>query len=189
MNEPMAAEKVVILDRDGTVVVDRRYLSDPAGLEFLPGAAEGLRQLHECGYRLVVITNQSGVGRGLLSLQRLYEIHERFREMVGAVGVRLEEIYFCPHIPEDNCACRKPRLGLLMRAASELHFNPANTIVVGDKVSDVEFGRRAGATTILIASEPSDTHGEAWHGEAAPDFISSDLAGAARTIVHRRNSR
>jgi len=184
MNAPMAAEKVVILDRDGTVVVDRQYLSDPAGLEFLPGASEGLQQLYECGYRLVVITNQSGVGRGLFSLLRLQEIHDRFREMVGAVGVRLEEIYFCPHLPEDDCACRKPRLGLLMRAASELHFNPADAFVIGDKVSDVEFGRRAGATTILIASESSNTH-----GEAAPDFIASDLAVAARTIVRRRNSR
>lgn len=182
MNKSMTTEKVVVLDRDGTVVVDRHYLSEPAGLELLPGAAEGLRQLYECGYKLVVITNQSGVGRGLFSLQRLREIHDRFREMVSVVGARLEEIYYCPHIPEDECACRKPRIGLLMRAASELHFNPANTIVVGDKVSDVEFGRRAGATTILIAPKQSNTH-----SELAPDFVCADLVGAARTIARLRN--
>jgi D-glycero-D-manno-heptose 1,7-bisphosphate phosphatase len=178
MNESQTAEKrVVILDRDGTVVVDRHYLSEPAGLELLPGAAEGLRQLYERGHKLVVITNQSGVGRGLLSLQRLDEIHDRLREMVSAVGARLAEVYFCPHLPEDDCTCRKPRLGLLTRAASELGFNPANTIVIGDKLSDVEFGRRAGATTILIAAEQDATY-----GEHAPHFVAADLAGAAKTI-------
>jgi D-glycero-D-manno-heptose 1,7-bisphosphate phosphatase len=181
MNESVTAEKVVILDRDGTVVVDRHYLSEPDGLELLPGAAEGLRQLYEHGYKLVVITNQSGVGRGLFSLQRLSEIHDRFREMVNAVGARVEEIYFCPHIPEDECDCRKPRLGLLMRAASELHFNPADAIVIGDKMSDMEFGRRAGATTILIAPGHSETC-----GDLAPDFVTANLIDAARIIERLR---
>jgi D-glycero-D-manno-heptose 1,7-bisphosphate phosphatase len=184
MDERETRDKVVILDRDGTVIVDRHYLSDPAGLELLPGAAEGLRRLCEQGYRLVVITNQSGVGRGLFSLQRLHDIHDRFQDMVSAAGARLEKIYFCPHQPEVDCECRKPRLGLLMRAASELHFNAANTIVIGDKASDVEFGRRAGATTILIAHE----HNIAC-GEPAPDFVTTDLIGAARTVECLRSAR
>jgi histidinol-phosphate phosphatase family protein len=129
------------------------------------------------------MTNQSGVGRGFFSLERLHEIHDRFREMVSAAGAGLEEIYFCPHKPEDDCECRKPGLGLLMRAASELHFNPANAIVIGDKMSDVEFGRRAGATTILIAPEQRDTS-----GELGPNFVTADLVDAARTIERLRNS-
>jgi D-glycero-D-manno-heptose 1,7-bisphosphate phosphatase len=185
MRESETADKVVILDRDGTVIVDRHYLSNPAGLELLPGAAEGLRQLNEHGYRLVVITNQSGVGRGLFSLQRLHEIHDRFRDMVIGAGARLEEIYFCPHVPEDECACRKPRLGLLMRAASELHFNPANAIVIGDKASDVEFGRRAGATTILIA--PTQNTKNTISSELRPDFVTADLIGASQTIERLRS--
>jgi D-glycero-D-manno-heptose 1,7-bisphosphate phosphatase len=186
MNESETTEKVVILDRDGTVVVDRHYLSEPDGLELLPGAAEGLRQLYERGYKLIVITNQSGVGRGLFSLQRLCEIHDRLREMVSAVGARLEEIYFCPHIPEDECVCRKPRLGLLTRAASELNFSPANAIVIGDKMSDIEFGRRAGATTILIAPEQPEQSNAS--GELAPNFVTTDLVDAARIIERLRNS-
>jgi D-glycero-D-manno-heptose 1,7-bisphosphate phosphatase len=183
MNKSCTAPKVVILDRDGTVVVDRHYLSEPADLELLPGAAEGLRQLYEDGYKLIVITNQSGVGRGFFSLQRLQEIHDRFRDMVSAAGARLEEIYFCPHVPADDCACRKPRIGLLMRAALEFNFDPAHSIVVGDKISDVDFGRRAGATTILIAPENTTIQ-----GELSPNFISADLISAARTIVRLRTS-
>jgi D-glycero-D-manno-heptose 1,7-bisphosphate phosphatase len=177
------SEKVVILDRDGTIIVDRNYLSDPAGLELLPGAAEGLRWLYEHGYRLVVITNQSGVGRGMFSVQRLHDIHDRFRDMVSEAGARLENIYYCPHAPDAGCVCRKPRLGLLWRAASELQFNPSAAIVIGDKSIDIEFGRRAGATTILIAGKtPADS------AEAAPDFVAADLSEAARTIERLRSA-
>src|SRR5579863_9716785 len=102
----------VVLDRDGTLVVDRDYLDDPDELEFLPGAAEGLRRLHQHGYRMVVISNQSGVGRGLFSLQRLDEINARLLQMVRSVGADLAGIYCCPHVPEEGCACRKPGTGL-----------------------------------------------------------------------------
>jgi len=177
MNRALTTDnKVVILDRDGTIIVDREYLSDSAGLEFLPGAAEGLRWFYERGYRLVVITNQSGVGRGYFSLDRLDEIHEKFREMVSALGVRLERIYYCPHAPEAECDCRKPKPGLLLRAASELHFLPSDAIVIGDKSSDVEFGRRVGATTILIAADASRVV------QPIPNFVVQDLLEAARAI-------
>jgi D-glycero-D-manno-heptose 1,7-bisphosphate phosphatase len=181
MNRLEPADAVVILDRDGTVVVDRHFLSNPADLEFLPGAAAGLRSLCVQGHRLVVITNQSGVGRGLFSLPQLHDIHDRFRDMVGAAGARLERIYFCPHTPDDDCACRKPRLGLLVRAASDLHFDPTRAVVIGDKASDIEFGRRAGATTILISPQRDIVI-----GESAPDFVAADLTIAARFIEHLR---
>ena len=100
--------RAVILDRDGTMVVDRHYLSDPDGLTFLPGAAEGLRLMYEQGNRLVVISNQSGVGRGMFSLEVLQRMNDRLMEMVRQAGARLEGIYCCPHRPEQQCACRKP---------------------------------------------------------------------------------
>jgi D-glycero-D-manno-heptose 1,7-bisphosphate phosphatase len=164
------ADKVVILDRDGTIVVDRNYLSDPVGLELLPGAAEGLRSLREQGYRLVVITNQSGVGRGLFSLERLAAMNKRLEQMVHENGGLLERIYFCPHRPEDRCLCRKPRPKLLLDAASELGFTPQKAVVIGDKASDVEFGRNVGATTMLLGST----------GEA--DYLVRDLAQAASIL-------
>lgn len=169
--------KVVILDRDGTIVVDRSYLADPARLAFEPGAAEGLRLMYEQGCRLVVITNQSGIGRGLFSHQRLFEIHERLWEMVESIGARLEGIYYCPHTPEDQCDCRKPRLALLDRAASELGFDASSVVVIGDKASDIEFGHRAGAATILV-----NAHALSLGSEAMPDFVASDLVQAAAFI-------
>lgn len=166
---------VVVLDRDGTIVVDKHYLDDPDELEFLPNAAEGLRSLHEAGHRLIVATNQSGVGRGRFSLARMHEVNARLEQMVAAAGARLEAIYSCPHAPADRCACRKPALGMLQQAAAELGFDPAGSIVVGDKVSDVEFGRRAGAITMLV-SDPAQTP-LAPHQTA--DFLVRDLAQVA----------
>jgi D-glycero-D-manno-heptose 1,7-bisphosphate phosphatase len=145
--------KVVILDRDGTIVVDRGYLADPDGLEFIPEAPEALRWLWERECRLVVITNQSGVGRGFFSIDCVEAMNARLHAMIEGAGAKLERIYFCPHTPEANCACRKPRLALMEQAATELNFRPRSSVVVGDKESDVEFGLRAGARAILISSE------------------------------------
>ena len=172
-------DRVVVLDRDGTVVVDRGYLADAAGLEFLPRAADGLRTLHEAGYRLVMVSNQSGVGRGLFSLERLQAQHVRLRQMVSDAGAQLAGIYWCPHLPEAGCDCRKPALGLLRQAGRELGFAPSTAVIVGDKACDAEFGRRAGATTILI------TNGAAANMDVACDFQAPDLAAAARWIIER----
>jgi D-glycero-D-manno-heptose 1,7-bisphosphate phosphatase len=164
------------LDRDGTIVVDRDYLADPEGLEFLPGAAEGLRHLYRRGHRLVVISNQSGVARGLLSLERLQQINARLLQMIRSVGAEIAGIYCCPHSPEQDCDCRKPKTALLLQAAHELGFDPSHAVVVGDKGSDIELGRRVGARTVLIASErPRDA------GPAA-DHVAPDLTDAALFI-------
>jgi len=172
---------MVVLDRDGTVVIDRGYLGDPDGLEFAPGAPEALRWLQGHGYRLVVITNQSGVGRGLFSLERLQAMNEKLSDMVVEAGARLEGIYACPHSPDECCACRKPALGLLLQAASDLQFNPADSVVIGDKESDIEFGRRAGAFTILIAG------GHDPQVRMQPDIIAPNLIEAARAVTARRD--
>lgn len=176
--------KVVVLDRDGTIVVDRDYLDDPAGLSFLPGAAEGLQRLYANGLRLVVITNQSGVARGRFDLNRLAQIHSRFNEMVSLAGAHLEGIYFCPHGPDEGCACRKPATGLLEQAASQLGFELSSVIVIGDKESDIELGRRVGAPTILIRADTATGP-----GATAADFVVSDLRQAARVIAAYNSAR
>jgi D-glycero-D-manno-heptose 1,7-bisphosphate phosphatase len=170
------ADKVVILDRDGTLVIDRGYLSDPAGLKFEPGAAQGLQWLYSHGYRLVVITNQSGVGRGLFTLDRLEAMNARLNAMVEDAGARLEGIYYCPHAPEAGCACRKPAQGLLTRAASDLDFDPASAVMIGDKGSDIEFGRRAGAMTILIAPDASTVPARIKPHRIVPNLMKAALA-------------
>src|SRR6185437_1189986 len=142
---------VILLDRDGTLVIDRGYLGDPAGLEILPGAAEALGRLHRAGHRLVVVSNQSGVGRGLLSEERLEQINARLSQMVREAGAQLAGIYCCPHRPEERCECRKPGTALVQQAARELGFDPSAAVVIGDKASDVELGRRLGALTVRLA--------------------------------------
>ncbi len=173
-----AADKVVILDRDGTIVVDRGYLHDPAGLEFEPTAPEGLRWLHHRGYRLIVVTNQSGVGRGYFPGERLAAMHQRLQRMIETAGAKLEAIYCCPHAPDEGCECRKPGQALMRRAASELGFDPRAAFVVGDRDSDIEFGRRAGARTILI--DPRAAAAESSH---RADAVVPNLLAAARTVI------
>jgi D-glycero-D-manno-heptose 1,7-bisphosphate phosphatase len=167
-----------VLDRDGTIIVDRGYLNDPNQLEFLPGAVEGLRLLHEQGFRLIVITNQSVIGRGHLSTEGLHKIHEHLDRMIAAVGARIEAYYFCPHMPNAGCACRKPSPGLLTRAARELGFEVSSAIVVGDKTSDIELGQKAGIPAILISQDAC-----AQTASSAADFVVGDLAAAARIIT------
>lgn len=176
----MRQRRVVVLDRDGTLIVERHYLSDPEQVELIPGAAGGLRQLQERGLILVVITNQSGVGRGFFDRARLDLIHRRLEELLGAEEVHLDGIYVCPHTPEEDCRCRKPRIGLLERAASELGFDPRASFVIGDKVCDIELGRRVGAVTFLVRTG----YGAEVSGKptVTPDYVVDDVWGAAQVI-------
>ncbi len=170
----------VVLDRDGTLIVERHYLSDPQQVELILGVAEGLRQLKEMGLGLVIITNQSAIGRGLFDEARLSLIHQRMCELLEAKGVQLDGIYYCPHTPEDDCACRKPRTGLLERAAQELNFDPSDTFVIGDKPCDVELGQRVGATTFLVRTGYG-ARVEA-EGAVAADYVVDDVREAAQII-------
>jgi D-glycero-D-manno-heptose 1,7-bisphosphate phosphatase len=144
--------RYVVLDRDGTIIVERNYLSKPEQIELLPGAAAGMRRLIAHGYRLLVVTNQSGIGRGYFDLAALDAIHERFRSMLAAEGVSVDGIYFCPHTPADACTCRKPETGMLLQAAADFGFRLADCVVVGDKPCDIDMGRAVGATTFLVRS-------------------------------------
>jgi len=185
---------VVVLDRDGTIVVDRGYLADPDGLQFLPGAAEGLCRLHRRGYRLVVISNQSGVGRGLFTVERLRQINERLVLMVRQAGADIAGIYCCPHRPEEHCDCRKPQVRLLQQAARELGFDPRECIVVGDQRCDIELGRHAGATTVLITDDPGNAGRHAagtgaTAAAAAADYCATDLLQAAQIIERLESER
>ena len=176
----MPNRRFAVLDRDGTIIVERHYLSDPQGVEVLPGAATGMRKLSSMGFGLVVITNQSAIGRGLFDRARLDAIHQRMRELLAAEGVSLDGIYFCPHRPDENCTCRKPKPGLLELAARELQFDPENSFVMGDKACDIELGQRAGAKTFLVRTGYGAQ--EARDARISPDYVVDDVADAARII-------
>jgi D-glycero-D-manno-heptose 1,7-bisphosphate phosphatase len=187
----MTQRPSVILDRDGTIIVERHYLSDPTGVELLPGAAEGLRRLKGLNAALIVVTNQSAVGRGLLTPDRLDSIHRRLEELLAAEGIRLDGIYVCPHTPDDACQCRKPLPGLLHQAARDLGFDPRDSFVIGDKLCDLDLGRQTGATTLLVRSGYGQQLADA--GTASADYIVDDLTEAAqvveRVLSARRNDR
>jgi D-glycero-D-manno-heptose 1,7-bisphosphate phosphatase len=169
-------ERVALLDRDGTIIVERNYLADPEGVELLPNAAEGLRALRDMGYRLILITNQSGIGRGYFSRETVDRIHERMMQQLGDVA--LDAIYICPHTPEDRCDCRKPETGLARQAAEELHFDPSNAVVIGDKPCDIELAQQIGAMSVLVTTG----YGKKFADILKPDVIAEDLLDAAKQI-------
>ncbi len=125
----MRQKPFVLLDRDGTIIKECHYLSDPQQVELLAGVAAGLRRMQELGLGAIAITNQSGIGRGFFDEKRLGEIHQRMLELLAAENVFLEDIYFCPHTPADNCSCRKPLPGLVEQAAEKYGFNPQDSFV------------------------------------------------------------
>lgn len=176
----MVQQRFVVLDRDGTIIKERHYLSDPLQVELIPGVASGLRHLRDLGLGLVVITNQSAVGRGYLSTSRLGLIHKRLSELLEAEGVYLNGIYACLHTPQDDCSCRKPRTGLLELAARESDFESRSCFVIGDQVSDVGLGERAGATTFWVrTSYGAELVRE---GTCPSDYIVDSLFDAAQII-------
>lgn len=146
----MKKRPVVFLDRDGTILNERGYLDDPKRLFFYAQAFSALRKLKRAGYALVIITNQSGVGRGYFTLKRLAEVHAAFRSKLQKAGVRLDGIYFCPHLPDAGCSCRKPQPGLPRRAARDLNLDLKRAFMVGDQKRDIELGKRIGAEPILV---------------------------------------
>lgn len=176
----------VLLDRDGTIIYDRHYLADPAAVELLPGAADGLRRLRDAGCGLVVVTNQSGIGRGMFDEPTLARIHERMHALLADEEIRLDGVYFCPHTDEAACTCRKPKAGMAEAAARDLGFDLTSAFVVGDRWGDVALGRNVGATSILVRTGAGrETEAEA---RVAPDFTCDDLAAAAEWIAARLTS-
>ncbi len=147
------SNKAILLDRDGTINVDHGYLHDPSQLEFLPGAIEALRNLSKQGYKLIVITNQSGIGRGYFTHEQYNIFSSHFVKKLSDSGVEIAATYMCPHSPSDECHCRKPYPYMALRAIEELDINPKESYMLGDKLSDVECGEAAGVTSRQITAE------------------------------------
>jgi D-glycero-D-manno-heptose 1,7-bisphosphate phosphatase len=172
--------RFVVLDRDGTIIEEVSYLSDPKQIALIPGAAKALRDLSAMGFGLVVITNQSAVGRGFFDEAQLARIHGCLLQMLRAEKINLDGLYFCPHTPEDQCFCRKPHIGLIQKASEELAFDLSNSVVIGDKVSDIEMGRQVRALTILVRTGYGGQ--VAAEQTVAADYIVDDLPAAVEVI-------
>jgi histidinol-phosphate phosphatase family protein len=169
------SQPAVFLDRDGTVIDDKAYLSDADGVELLPGAGESLARLSQAGYSLVLVTNQSGVGRGYFGLEAVDSQHRRLESLLSPFGVSLAAIEVCPHAPEDHCECRKPKPTMLLRAARNLNLDLSRSFMIGDKLADVQAGKAAGCATILLGPE-----------SPGADHCTTTLLAAAAWILRQR---
>jgi D-glycero-D-manno-heptose 1,7-bisphosphate phosphatase len=142
--------RALFLDRDGTLMIDTGYARDPASVELLPGVAAGLVEARALGFELVVISNQSGVARGIISPEQLASVQARLEELLRSEGVALDDVRFCVHHPDDGCRCRKPAAGMLEDAAMARGIDLERSVMIGDRDSDVLAGRNAGCMTILV---------------------------------------
>jgi D-glycero-D-manno-heptose 1,7-bisphosphate phosphatase len=178
--EAVVTQRFVLLDRDGTINEEAGYVLEPAALRLIPGAAEAIREMRELGLGVIVLTNQSPVGRGWITEERLGAIHERLRMLLREAEADVDRIEHCPHLPDDGCTCRKPATGMAERAAARLGFEPAEAFVVGDHAGDMALGRAIGARTILVLTG----HGrqERAEGEPLADHVAADLREAAAII-------
>ncbi|MFB3739183.1 MAG: D-glycero-alpha-D-manno-heptose-1,7-bisphosphate 7-phosphatase [Candidatus Velamenicoccus archaeovorus] len=177
------SRRFVLLDRDGTVNEEGDYVLEPSQLRLLPGAAAAVRRMRELGLGVVVVTNQSPVGRGWITAEGLDAIHARLLDLLAEHGATVDGIYTCPHAPDEGCDCRKPATGLVRRAAAEHRFDPGSSFLVGDHASDMRLGRAVGATTILVLTG----HGReelARGADREADAVVADLTEAATVITH-----
>jgi heptosyltransferase-2 len=175
----------VFLDRDGTLNYDPGYLKIAADLKLLTGVGPALARLKKVGAKLVVVTNQSGVGRGILTLKDLEAIHARLQGLLEQEDVALDAIYFCPHHPDDGCRCRKPNVGMVERAVSELQLDFRRFYLIGDHARDIQLGHRVGAKSVLLTPVPVDAQSlERLKAEKAmPDAMAKSMAEAVDWIL------
>lgn len=147
----MTTIQTILLDRDGTLIEERHYLRDPELVTLIPDAASPMRRLAEFGCSFYLASNQSGIGRGLLTEDDYRAVHARLESLLRAEGISLGGAAFCPHAPEEDCPCRKPRTGLWEDLSARFGLRPETTVMVGDKIADIRFGQAIGcAETVLV---------------------------------------
>jgi D-glycero-D-manno-heptose 1,7-bisphosphate phosphatase len=144
----------IFLDRDGTVIHDTGYPNDPQQVRLLPGVGEALARLQQQGFHLILVSNQSGVNRGIITEVQALQVHRQVLASLTPYGVRIDAAYYCTHVPEEGCSCRKPAPGMLLGAAADLGLDLSRAFMIGDKPSDIEAGMRAGCRTILLTTMP-----------------------------------
>lgn len=172
----------VFLDRDGVINRKRpegQYVTRWEELELLPGVVEGIASLNQAGFRVIVVSNQRCVAKGLISTADLEDIHRRMLEILARGGAKIDAIYYCPHETGDGCNCRKPAPGMLLEAARAMGIELLSSWMIGDSNSDVEAGKKAGCKTIRLLA----TNSCGFAGNGAADFVAESLLDAARKIL------
>jgi histidinol-phosphate phosphatase family protein len=175
--------KAVFIDRDGTINVNVNYLDDPDNFQMYPTVAKGIKHLQKQGFKIIIITNQSGIARGFFSQEILQKIHEKMLHQLSKEGATVDAIYYCPHHPKDNCECRKPRVGLFEKAAEEFNIDMRQSFMIGDRMLDIEAGYKSGCKTILVPENHSKVKEELEASIIKPDYICNDFYSGVLWIV------
>jgi D-glycero-D-manno-heptose 1,7-bisphosphate phosphatase len=171
--------KTVFLDRDGIINKDcKDYVKNWEEFSFLPGSKEAIAMLSKSGFNIFVVTNQSGIGRGVYSESDLHCIHEKMSKELEKSGGRIDKIYFCAHVPEDACKCRKPGTGMLKEASLEHGIDLKKSFMIGDKATDICAGKSAGCRTILVRTAISENY-----EGPQPDFCAGSLLEAVKIVL------
>ncbi|MDR0823022.1 MAG: HAD family hydrolase [Endomicrobium sp.] len=174
----------VFLDRDGTVIYNQNYLSSPEQVKLYSYSVNAINKLHKAGFKVIVITNQSGIARGKFTLKTLSLIHKRFLSLLKEEGSKIDGLYFCPHIDEDKCSCRKPKIGMVLQAAREHNIDLKNSFVVGDIIRDYMTGINMGGKGILLLSGHGKKQVKLLNKQKAQPFaICRNLLTAANLII------
>jgi len=181
----------VFVDRDGTLNASVEYLGEPAGLKLHPGVPEGLKALHDAGFLIIMISNQSGIGRGLFTWAQLEAIHVRLRQLLEAGGASLDAIYVCPHRPEERCRCRKPEPWLFEMAIASFEVDPHRSYMIGDLELDILPAAKLGCRTVLVPdpSHRDKTLAELSSWSVQPDAVAQSFSEAVSWILHDARQR
>ncbi len=175
------ASPAIFLDRDGTIIVEKNYPSHPDQVALLSGASKGLRAMAKHGFPFVVVSNQSGIGRGYFSIEQADAVEARVKELLAREGVAIAGWYRCPHAPGETCACRKPLPGMILSAVRDLDLDPARSFVIGDKWSDIELATAVGAAAVLVTT--GHGHFDAGRAREQGVPVCSDLVEAGEVIA------
>lgn len=184
----LSANKVIFLDRDGTITEEKDFISKVEEIKFLPGSKEALKILQGLGYKLVIVSNQSGIARGIMAGEQVEKVNNFLLKELTKEGIKIEAIYYCPHHPDENCDCRKPRTGLIRKAVQDHHLKLKSTWMIGDKLSDVLLGKNIKGKSILVLTGYGQGTKQKIESNAdvydwlKPDYIAKDLLEAASFI-------
>jgi len=175
------ANRAVFVDRDGTMAEDVSYCSCPEDFNLFPATARAIRLLNEHDFKVIVITNQSGIGRGYFNEETLAQIHDKMRSDLAKEGACVDAIYYCPHHPDDNCDCRKPKPKLVLQAAKDFNIDLRHSFLIGDLQIDIDLGKAIGCHSILIGDSDSIRTDK----NVQPDAIVADILEAVQVILKR----
>lgn len=179
---PSKKMPAIFLDRDGTINESVEYLHEPEKFKLLPGVVESLKRLKIAGYRLVIVTNQPGIGLGYFTKEELFLVHKKFLHLMNEGGVQIDKIYFCPHAQSEDCPCRKPKTQMIERAVTDLNIDLTNSFVIGDMTGDLQLAKNAGCKSILVKTGFS---GSDRKYNIKPDFNVDSLVEAANLVIKK----